>query len=123
LKKAVEIVTRPVQKDISYTFIDEVVLYRIIVNENSKSFLTKEVDQENKEGYFSAYKRIVKRLKDMIISVDPKYVHPTSLASTIMEGALHQHFLRDHFKSITDCDKNEVTPKDFFTNLVFKVLS
>lgn len=123
LKKAIEIVTRPVQQDISYTFIDEVVLYRIIVNENSKSFLTKEVDQENKDGYFSAYKRIVTRLKEMIKTVDPNYPYPASLASTIMEGALHQHFLRDHFKSITDCDKHQVTPEDFFTNMIFKILS
>jgi len=123
LKKAIEIVTRRVKEDISYTFIDELVLYRIIVNESSKSFLTKEVDQENKDGYFLAYKRIVTRLKEMIVAVDPNYAHPTSLASTIIEGALHQHFLRDHFASITDCAKNEVTPKDFFTNLVFKVLS
>ncbi len=122
LKKAIEIVTRRVQKDVSYTFIDEVILYRIIVNESSKSFLTKEVDQENKEGYFVAYKRIITRLKDMISAVDPNYPHPTSLASTIMEGALHQQFLRDHFNSITDCDK-EITPNTFFDNLVFKVLS
>ena len=122
LRKAIEIVTRRVRQDISYTFIDEVVLYRIIVNENSKSFLTKEVDQENKDGYFSAYKRIVTRLRDMIIAVDPEYDHPASLASTVMEGALHQQFLRDHFKSITDCDK-EITPNAFFTNLIFKVLA
>lgn len=123
LQKAIEIVTRKVQEDIRNTYINEEVLYRIIINENSKSFLTKEVDQENKDGYFEAYKRIIARMKDMITTVDPKYVHPTSLASTIMEGALHQHFLKDHFTSITDCDKNEVTPRDFFTNLVFKVLS
>lgn len=123
LRKAIEIVTRQVRQDISYTYINEIVLYRIIVNESSKSFLTKEVDQENKEGYFASYKRIVTRLKNYIIAVDPKYAHPTSLASSIMEGALHQQFLKDHFTSMTDCDKKEITPKDFFTNLVFKVLS
>lgn len=122
LKKAIEIVTRRVKQDVSYTFINEVILYRIIVNESSKSFLTKEVDLENKEGYFAAYKRIITRLKDMISAVDPNYSHPTSLASSIMEGALHQQFLRDHFNSITDCDK-EITPNVFFDNLVFKVLS
>ncbi|MBT8235415.1 MAG: TetR/AcrR family transcriptional regulator, partial [Bacteroidia bacterium] len=92
------------------------------VNESSKSFLTKEVDQEDKEGYFVAYKGIITRLKDMISALDPNYAHPTSLASTIIEGALHQQFLRDHFDSITDCDK-EITPNAFFDNLVFKVLS
>ncbi len=123
LRKAIEIVTRKVREDIRNTFINEEVLYRIIINENSKSFLTKEVDQENKDGYFEAYKRIIARLKGMISAVDPNYKHPTSLASTIMEGALHQHFLKDHFASITDCDKNTITPNDFFTNLVFKVLT
>ena len=123
LKKGIEIVTRRVRKDDRNTYINEEILYRIIVNENSKSFLTKEVDQENKDGYFEAYKRIISRLKNMIAEVDPKYAHPTSLASTVMEGALHQHFLKDHFKSITDCDKKEVTPHDFFTNLIFKVLA
>ena len=122
LKKGIEIVTRRVREDVRNTHINEEILYRIIVNENSKSFLTKEVDQENKDGYFEAYKRIITRLKDMIVAVDPNYAHPTSLASTLMEGALHQHFLRDHFKSITDCDK-EITPNAFFTNLIFKVLS
>ncbi len=46
---------------------------------------------------------------------------PSSLASTILEGSLHQHFLKDHFTSITDCKKN-VSPTDFFINLYYKYL-
>ncbi len=122
LKKAIEIVARNIKEDSKFSHINEVVLNRIIVNENSKSFLTKEVDQENKDGYFVIYKRIVHRLRDMIKDLSPSYQYPSSLASTIIEGSLHQHFLKDHFKSITDC-KIGVTPVDFYKNLVFNALN
>jgi hypothetical protein len=57
----------------------------------------------------------------MISEVNPDYKYSSSLASTIVEGALHQHFLKEHFVSITDCDKS-VTPTEFFKNLVFNVI-
>lgn len=121
LKRAIEILTRTIKEDTKFTHVNEVVLNRIIINENSKSFLTKQVDRENQEGYFVVYKRIVSVLKEMIVAVDKKYEYPASLASTILEGGLHQHFLKDHFTSITDCSK-EVTPTLFFTDLVNHVL-
>ena len=122
LRNAIRIVTRSVQEDTSFSHIDEVILHRIIVNENSKSFLTKEVDNENQEGYFVVYKRIIHRLRDMILEVNPEYPYPSSLASTIIEASLHQHFLKDHFVSITDCG-NTVTPTDFLMNLVLNTIS
>ncbi|NNC44468.1 MAG: TetR/AcrR family transcriptional regulator, partial [Winogradskyella sp.] len=101
LLKAIEIVTRSIEEDITISHNNEVVLNRIVINEYSKSDLTKEVDSENKDGYFVVYKRLVKRLRDIILKNNPEYKFASSLASTIVEGALHQHFLRDHFKSIT----------------------
>ncbi|WP_242094619.1 TetR/AcrR family transcriptional regulator [Aestuariivivens sediminicola] len=122
LRNAIRIVTRSVKEDTSFSHIDEVILHRIIVNENSKSFLTKEVDNENQEGYFVVYKRIIHRLRDMILEVNPEYPYPSSLASTIIEASLHQHFLKDHFVSITDCG-NTVTPTDFLMNLVLNTIT
>jgi len=119
--KAVEVVTKTIVQDNMFTHIDEVVLNRIIINEYSKSYLTKEVDQENKDGYFEVYKRLVKRIRDMIKEVDSDYKYPLSLASTIVEGSLHQHFLKSHFNSITDCGE-DVSPTQFFSNLVLTVL-
>lgn len=122
LQKAIEVVTKTIETDATHLHIDEVKLNKIIVNEYSKSYLTKEVDLENKEGYFIVYKRLVSRLKDMIININPEYMYASSLASTIVEGALHQHYLRDHFKSITDCN-DTITPTDFFKDLVFKTIN
>ena len=122
LRKAIEVFSRPVKEDSSFTHVDEVVLNRIMINENSKSFLTKEVDQENKDGFFVIFKRLVVRLKDLISTYDPGFPHSMSLAAMVIEGALFQHFLKDHFKSITDCGKN-TTPTEFFTELVFRTLN
>lgn len=121
LFKAIEVITQTIKEDVTITHINEVILNRIIINEYSKSYLTKEVDSENKEGYFVAYKRVVKRLSEIIQAVNPSYEFPSSLASTVVEGALHQHFLKAHFSSITDCG-TEVTPTEFFLNLTLNVL-
>ena len=59
LERALNVLTEPVEADSSFSYIDEAALYQIVINEYSKSFLTKEVDRENKEGYFEIYKRMV----------------------------------------------------------------
>ncbi|GAA3654583.1 TetR/AcrR family transcriptional regulator [Flavivirga jejuensis] len=122
LMKAIDIVCRTTKEDTNFTHINEIILNKIIINENSKSFLTKEVDQENKDGYFIIYKRIVQRLRDIIIASNSSYEFPSCLASTIIEGGLHQHFLKDHFLSITDC-KTNITPTSFFVNLALNTLN
>ena len=120
LEKAVQIITSEVVEDMNYTHIDEVTLSRIVIEEYSKSYLTKEVDKENQEGYFAIYKRLVLRLKEMIVMVNPQYAYATSLSSTIIEGSLHQHFLKRHFTALTDCNEN-ITPTDYFIDLVHTI--
>ena len=122
LEKAIEVVTRETKEDSKYSHINEIILYKIIVNESSKSFLTKEVDEENKEGFFEIYKRLVSRLQQIINDVNPNYNYGFSLASTIIEGALHQRYLKEHFPTITDC-KDGALPTDFFNDIVIKALA
>lgn len=122
LKKAITIVTEKVNDDSETTHINEAVLNRIIVQEFTKTLLTKEVDEENKEGFFIVYKRIINRIIEIIIEVNPKYLFAKSLASSIVEGALHQHFLKEHLKTITSCDETN-TVTDFYLDLVVTTLS
>jgi len=121
LEKAIEIVTKTTVEDSAFSHINEILLNKIVINEYSKSYLTKEVDTENKEGYFVIYKRLVTRISKMIQNVDGKYEFPSSLASTILEGSLHQHFLKDHFISLTDCHEDSDSTK-YFLHLVFTSL-
>lgn len=101
---------------------NEALLNKIIIAEFTKTFLTKEVDEENKEGFFLIYKRVINRMVEMVIKVDPEYPYPKSLISSIVEGALHQHFLKDHFKTITDCNEN-ISPTNYYTHLIQRLLS
>ena len=121
LKKAILIVTEKVTDDSATAHINEAILNKIIVQEFTKTLLTKEVDEENKEGFFIVYKRIINRIIEIINEVNPDYAFAKSLASSIVEGALHQHFLKEHLKTITSCDEtNSVT--DFYIDLVVKTL-
>ncbi|MCU0349505.1 MAG: TetR/AcrR family transcriptional regulator [Flavobacterium sp.] len=122
LNKAILIVTQPIEDDLATPHINEAILSRIIIAEYSKTFLTKEVDEENKEGFFMVYKRVVSNLIELIEEVNPKYPFAKSLASSVVQGALHQHFLRDHFKTITNAAETNCI-SDFYINLIQKTLN
>ena len=121
LKKAVSIVTEKVEDDQKTLHINESILNKIIIAEFTKTFHTKEVDQEIKEGFYSIYIRVINRITNIITDVNPEYLYPKSLASSIFEGAMHQHFLKDHMQSITDCDE-ETSPTDFYFDIIEKIL-
>ncbi|WP_396191638.1 TetR/AcrR family transcriptional regulator [Flavobacterium sp.] len=121
LKKGITIVTEKVEDDSTTLHINESVLNKIIIQEFTKTLITKEVDEENKEGFFLVYKRVINRIIEMITEVNPDYAFAKSLASSIVEGALHQHFLKDHLKTITNCNTS-VSPTDFYINLVENTL-
>ena len=121
LKKAIIIVTEKVLDDRSTAHINEAILNKIIIAEFTKTLHTKEVDQENKEGFFLIYKRVIARIVAIVNEVNPNYPYSKSLISSVVEGSLHQYFLKEHLKTITDCNEI-VTPTDFYLNLVENTL-
>lgn len=121
LCSAIKIVTQTIIDDKNTPYIDESILNKIIISEFIKTLLTKEVDDENKEGFFLIYKRIINRVVEFINEVNPDYLYAKSLASSIIEGALHQHYLKDHFKTITNLSEKDCLT-DFYTNMIKKVL-
>jgi hypothetical protein len=121
LKTAISIVTEKIEDDNKTVHINESILNKIIIAEFTKTFHTKEVDNENKEGFYLIYIRVINRITTMINEVNPNYPYAKSLASSIVEGALHQHFLQEHMQTITDCKKT-ITPTHFYFNLIENVL-
>jgi AcrR family transcriptional regulator len=121
LKKAITIVTEKVKDDASTAYINEAILNKIIIAEFTKTLHTKEIDLENKEGFFLIYKRVISRIILLVNEVNPEYKFAKSLVSSIVEGSLHQYFLKEHLKSITDCD-DIITPSDFYLNLIENTL-
>ena len=121
LFKAVTIVTEKIEDDATTVYVNEAILNKIIIAEFTKTLHTKEIDDENKEGFFLIYKRIINRIVTIVKEVNPDYIYAKSLISTIIEGSLHQHFLQKHLKTITDCNET-VNPTHFYLNLVTTAL-
>ena len=117
LKRAITIVTEKIVDDERTAHVNEKQLNKIVIIEFTKTLYTKEVDEENKEGYFVIYKRLINRIVEIVKEINPNYPYPRSLISTIVKGALHQQFLKEHLSTITDCD-DKVTPTDFFMDLI-----
>ncbi|MFL9845527.1 TetR/AcrR family transcriptional regulator [Flavobacterium rhizosphaerae] len=122
LKKAITIVTEETADNSDTEHIDSIVLKKVIIQNFTKTFLTNEVDEENRDGFFQIYIRIIHRVATLIKEVLPGYPYAETLASTIVEGALHQHFLKEHLTSITNCN-DILSPTAFYLNLIDNVIN
>ena len=122
LEEAIHILTKRVIVDNSFSYINEVILHRIIISESSKAYHTKEVDTENEKGYFKPYKRVVQRVCDIVLENNPTYEFPHMLVSTIIEGAHKQRYFSDHLPSLTDTEKGKNNIVNFYTELVFRAI-
>jgi len=122
LKRTIKILTQPVVVDKSFSYIDEVLLHKIIITESVKVFHTKDVDDENEKGYFKSYKQVVQRVSDMVLEVNPKFKFPHMLISTVIEGANHQRYFAQHLPALTNVEKGKENIVKFYTDLIFKVV-
>ena len=119
LRKAINILTKPVLEDNSISYVNEVLLSEIIFSESLKTYHTKNVDAENKKGCFKAYKSVVHRVSNIILEISPKYELPHMLISTVIEGAHQQKYFADHLPSLTDVTIAKDIISVFYTDLVF----
>lgn len=118
LARSIEILTQPVTIDNSISYVNEVLLSEIIFSESTKVYQTKSVDEENKRGSFKAYKRVVKRVGELVLELKPQFPYPHMLISTIIEGAHHQKFFSEHLPALTDLDNEKNSITQFYLQLV-----
>lgn len=97
-------------------------LFTIIVNESSKSYLNKHVDDLNHFGAFVNYKKLVGVLHEIILKFDAGYPYGHMLATTIIEGIHHQIFFAQHLPSLTDKKPENEYLYHFYFNLALKEL-
>jgi AcrR family transcriptional regulator len=102
LERAVRSITEPAADRGSFGYLDLRALYRIAVSESAKAYMTKEVDDEHKEGCFSSFRSLCDRLKGMILDVAPDHPYPALLASHVVDGSMVQRFFAEHLPALTD---------------------
>ncbi|GAB3541264.1 TetR/AcrR family transcriptional regulator [Pontibacter brevis] len=126
LSRALEVLTKAGQDDDpNVVYIDERILYRVVVAESSKVYHTKEVDAENKAGYFLEIKRLCRRLAQMVLDVNPAYLYPHALISTVMEAAHQQMYFARHLPSLTeirDTQRPAEETAQFLKHLTFSAI-
>lgn len=112
--------------DPNVAYVDEAALQRIVSAEFEKTYLTKKVDADNKEGLFLPYKSLCKKIASIIKEVNPRYEFPHSLISTVLLTVKHQLFYAEHLPSLSDI---KYDPKKqykklivFLENLVFRAI-
>lgn len=123
LSRSINILTEVIEEDSDFSYINEVKLNHIVIAEASKSYLNKDVDKENKEGAFWDYKKLVQRVSEIILELNPNYKYPHMLISTVIEGAHLQRYFAEHLPRLTDCSKKEDTVTQFFKQVVFSSIA
>lgn len=122
LKKAIEILTEPVQLDLNFEHVNEVKLNQILIRDFSKIYLNTHVDRDNSVGYFLSYKSVVALVRQMVLDINPQFPFPNMLISTVIEGAHHQRFFAEHLPKLTDTLEKEDAVTKFYTEMVFKTI-
>ena len=124
LKKVITILATTVEDDLMTGHVDESILHQILISEGSKAFLTKQVNQDNKQEYFKPYKDLCNTVGEIILECNPKYKYPHSLSSTIIEMAHLQNFFMNHLPLLTDFSKskNESEIIQYLEELVFNTI-
>ncbi len=88
-------------------FIDEDVLHRIVVLEGTKAYHTKEVDEQNREGFFMAYKMLCHRIAEILTEINPEFPYPRTLAINLLDMANNHIYYAAHLPRLTDVKQSE----------------
>ncbi len=124
LKKVISLLAKTVEDDHKTLYVDESILHQIIIAESSKTYLTKNVNEDNKELFFKPYKDLCSVIANIISTYNSKYKYPRSLATTIIEMAQFQIFFMNNLPSLTDFSKtkSELNVVSFLEDLVFSAI-
>ncbi|WP_462252184.1 TetR/AcrR family transcriptional regulator [Ekhidna sp.] len=102
LSIAIRLITEELKDDDNFPGISESELQQIVINESDKTYLTKNVDEINKEGVFRGYKSLCETIASYMTEINPDFEFPRSLSSTCLEAAHQQLFFAEHLPRLSD---------------------
>ena len=121
LEKGIRSVTEPVTEKGPFAHVDLRALFRIAVSESAKAYMTKEVDVEHREGYFSSFKRLCDRVRELIVAVRADHPYPAMLASIVVDGSMVQRFFAEHIPTLSEKNARQRLP-ELLIDMVFSTL-
>ena len=102
LRTAISIMVESSVEDPATEYIDESALFRIVLTEGSKTYHTKHVDEENRQGFYKVYKELTADIARIILRIRPDFPYPKSLATTLLEMANFHTYAALHLPSLTE---------------------
>lgn len=116
LLKAIDILSEPVVDDVSTPYINEYLLYEIVMSEGAKAYLTRNVIKYNEAKLFKPYKDLCLTISNLITNCNSQYQYPRSLATNIIEMSHSLNFYKKNLPNLTDT--NLVKDTDFITRFI-----
>lgn len=126
LKIAIKFITDKLNDDDHFSIISESALQRVVIIESDKTYLTKNVDDDNKEGLFRGYKSLCITIAKYAQEINPDFEYPHSLISTCLEAAHQQIFFAQHLPSLSDIKREGNIYEqnyEFLSTIIFKSLN
>ncbi len=125
IKKVIDILVWEDNVGIGFSEMDVNALYYIAITESNKTYLSKDVDENNKDFLFKPFKDLCSRIAELFTEYNKKYPYPATLASTLVETSHFQYFFMHHLPKLCDFSKTK-SPKDlekYLEHLVFSALN
>lgn len=126
LDRVLSIITEEKEQDPNFPNIDERALQKIVIAESDKTYLTHNVDEDNKEGLFKGYKSLCHCISQLIKEINPDFPYAHALVSTALEAANQQIFFAVHLPSLTELSQASDPFKAnyrFLKSLVFNTIN
>lgn len=102
LRAAIKSLTQPFIANPEVPYIDEKLLHQVVINEGSKAYHTKAVDQENNKGLFLGYKNLTEEIANLLLEIKPDFPYPKTFASSLFEMAHNHPYFAEHLPRLTD---------------------
>lgn len=125
IKKIMDILVWEDNLEINFGDFDHQALYFIAIAEGNKTYLSKDVDENNRDLLYKPFKDLSSRISAVFSEYNPLYKYPNTLASSVIDLSHLQYFFMHHLPRLSDFAKKK-RPKDieaFLEDLVFKTLA
>lgn len=124
IRKVIDILVWEDNREINFGSFDHQALYYIAISEGTKTYLSKDVDENNRDMLYKPFKDLSGRIATVFSEYNPDYKYPNTLASSVIDLSHLQYFFMHHLPRLSDFAKKK-RPKDieaFLEDLVFKTL-
>lgn len=122
LNRAIDTLCSVHQLNWPFEHLNRAEMYKIMIDTSIRTYYSDEVDEENKAGFFSDYKRLHNRIVHLITEYAPNYPYPKALVSCCMENIQVQIYYRHHLPSLTEINDDTNSMFDFIKQIIFQTL-